>query len=104
MLGFWGNHSFSQYAVECGIGDREMGEKQWEVELRVDGEPVLTIGTGGLSGDPEIMQHEDIIRKAAEHLNGFAGTEDSRCFYCGGDGEIETDNNGPIVKCPVCQP
>lgn len=26
------------------------------------------------------------------------------CDYCGGTGEIETDNNGPIVPCPVCKP
>lgn len=24
------------------------------------------------------------------------------CPHCGGEGEIETDNNGPIVTCPVC--
>jgi len=25
------------------------------------------------------------------------------CEYCDDKGEIETDNNGPIVKCPVCE-
>jgi hypothetical protein len=24
------------------------------------------------------------------------------CSYCNDAGEIETDNNGPIVPCPVC--
>lgn len=24
------------------------------------------------------------------------------CHYCGGEGTIETDNNGPIVLCPIC--
>lgn len=24
------------------------------------------------------------------------------CEHCNGDGQIETDNNGPIVDCPVC--
>lgn len=24
------------------------------------------------------------------------------CEHCKGSGEIETDNNGPIVDCPVC--
>ena len=24
------------------------------------------------------------------------------CKYCGGTGEIEMDNNGPIVQCPLC--
>ncbi len=26
------------------------------------------------------------------------------CLHCDGAGEIETDNNGPIVPCPICQP
>jgi hypothetical protein len=26
------------------------------------------------------------------------------CAYCDGLGQIETDNNGPIVECPVCKP
>lgn len=25
------------------------------------------------------------------------------CVYCDGSGEIEMDNNGPIVPCPVCE-
>jgi excinuclease UvrABC ATPase subunit len=25
------------------------------------------------------------------------------CEHCNGAGEIETDNNGPIVDCPVCE-
>lgn len=25
------------------------------------------------------------------------------CTYCNDTGEIETDNNGPIVPCPICQ-
>lgn len=24
------------------------------------------------------------------------------CEYCNDTGEIETDNNGPIGKCPIC--
>jgi len=26
------------------------------------------------------------------------------CQYCDGEGRIETDNNGPIVDCPLCSP
>lgn len=26
----------------------------------------------------------------------------SECQYCDGEGRIETDNNGPIGDCPVC--
>lgn len=32
---------------------------------------------------------------------------DRRCAYCADQaepGRIETDNNGPIVDCPVCRP
>ena len=25
-----------------------------------------------------------------------------KCSYCGGEKRIETDNNGPIVDCPLC--
>lgn len=27
-----------------------------------------------------------------------------QCLYCDGNGEIEMDNNGPIVSCPICAP
>ena len=26
------------------------------------------------------------------------------CPYCLGEGQIEMDNNGPIVACPICTP
>ena len=26
------------------------------------------------------------------------------CLHCDGAGEIETENNGPIVPCPICRP
>jgi len=29
--------------------------------------------------------------------------DDTHCTYCDGYGRIETDNNGPIVNCPVCK-
>lgn len=28
----------------------------------------------------------------------------TECQYCDGEGQIETDNNGPIVDCPICRP
>lgn len=78
----------------------------WEVEVRIDGEQVLTIGSSGyLSGDPDIQKHADIVRECANHLSSFIGTgEISPCFYCGGSGEIVIDNNGPINDCPICNP
>lgn len=78
----------------------------WEVELRINGEEVLLIGnTGYLAGDPDIAEKADIVRDAAEHLIAFIGPEEPQpCFYCGGEVVIETDNNGPIVPCPICSP
>lgn len=35
------------------------------------------------------------------------GKADERCWYCADQaepGRIETDNNGPIVDCPMCNP
>lgn len=29
-------------------------------------------------------------------------SEEKNCERCNGSGEIETDNNGPIGKCPLC--
>lgn len=60
----------------------------WEVELRVNGEPVLTIGQGEiggwLSGVPNIEDHADLVREAADHLRSFIGPPDPQpCFFCG---------------------
>ena len=34
----------------------------------------------------------------------LAQFKEEGCDYCGGDGRVETDNNGPIGPCPVCRP
>lgn len=78
--------------------------RRWEVELRIDGESVLMISPGGLTGDPDIAQYSEQVQEAAEHLMAFGASEESKCFYCGGEGEIETDNNGSIVPCSICSP
>ena len=49
-------------------------KENWEVELRINGENVLTIGsTGYVAGIPEIDEKANIVRSAAEHLNAFIG-------------------------------
>lgn len=82
------------------------GGTWWRVEVTThDGqlvaiEPEMLAGKGNLT-DAEL----EIVRNAGWNLLGFAG--DGRpqpCFYCGGSGEIETDNNGPIGPCPICDP
>ena len=78
--------------------------RRWEVELRIDGRSVLIIGPGFLSGDHDISRYSELVKEAAENLMAFGVSEESKCFYCDGYGEIETDNNGTIVKCPICSP
>ena len=78
--------------------------RRWEVELKIDGRSVLMIGPGCISGDPDISRYSELVNEAAENLMSFGVSEESKCFYCGGYGEIETDNNGQIVKCPLCSP
>lgn len=60
--------------------------KTWEVEVRVNGETILTIGSNHLSGveDPDA----DIIRTCAEHLLGFVGPVR--------DSKVVTDDDVPF--------
>lgn len=41
------------------------------------------------------------MSKANEETSQVEGVV--MCVYCNGTGEIETDNNEPIVKCPLCE-
>ena len=43
----------------------------WEVEIRVNGESHLTIGSNHLAGDPNV--NEEIVEKCARHLLSFIG-------------------------------
>lgn len=67
----------------------------WEVEVRVDGEQVVTIGSEGyLAGlaDAELDQHAEAVREAGKHLLAFIG--DGKlvaCFLCGGLEQCEPD-------------
>jgi len=56
--------------------------ESWEVEIRMSGETILTIGSWGLSGIENISDHADLVRHCADHLNAFIGAE-------------ETDNQAP---------
>jgi hypothetical protein len=46
--------------------------QRWEVEVRVDGESVLVIGSH-LSGVSNIEDFADVVRQAGEHLLSFIG-------------------------------
>ena len=47
--------------------------KSWEVEIRADGETILTIGSSHLSGAEDIDAYADIVRNCAQHLLSFIG-------------------------------
>ncbi len=70
--------------------------KDWEVEVRICGEQVLTIGSSGyLAGLSDIDQYGDTVRACAQSLASFIGDgEPTPCFACRDEG----DEGG----CPVC--
>ena len=69
----------------------------WEVEIRIGGERVLTIGHSHLSGIPNIDDYGDTVRTCAEHLLSFIGSGDpAPCFACGGY------DDGEQFMCEVC--
>jgi hypothetical protein len=47
--------------------------QSWEVEVRVNGETILTIGNNHLCGIEDIDSHADVVRTCAEHLSSFIG-------------------------------
>jgi len=51
--------------------------KSWEVEIRISGESILTIGSWGLSGIDNISDHADLVRHCADHLHAFIGPEET---------------------------
>lgn len=73
-----------------------MTDQRWEVEIRVNGDSILTIASWGLAGVENIEDHADRVRACAEHLMSFIGTgEPTPCFGCGDDPEV--------TDCPLCQ-
>jgi hypothetical protein len=77
----------------------EMPES-WEVEIRLKGEAILTIGSWGLCGVGNIADHADLVRHCAEHLNSFIGTEEATPFFDGTDNNIlePTNTTEPISE------
>lgn len=65
--------------------------KSWEVEIRSNGETILTIGSWGLCGIENISDHADLVRNCAENLVSFIGPENPEPFIC------ETDNKSVVV-------
>ena len=51
--------------------------KTWEVEIRVNGDTVLTLGSSHLSGIENIDDYVDDVRNCAQHLLSFIGDPDS---------------------------
>jgi hypothetical protein len=72
---------------QAELGD--LDPTRWEVDVRVCGERVLTIGSHGyLSGVEDIDRYGDAVRAASEHLRSFIGSgEIPPCFACDGTGQ-----------------
>ncbi|RUU15501.1 hypothetical protein EOD10_11805 [Mesorhizobium sp. M7A.T.Ca.TU.009.01.3.2] len=49
--------------------------KTWEVEVRVNGTDILTIGSNHMCGINNIADYADTVRMVAEHLRAFIGTD-----------------------------
>jgi hypothetical protein len=63
---------------------RDVDHGSWEVEIRIEGESVLTIGHTHLAGIEDIDRYADAVRTCAEHLLSFIGSGESEpCFLCG---------------------
>lgn len=81
----------------------------WEVEVRVSGERILTIGHSHVSGvsEPELERYAEVVRNCAEHLRSFIGSgEPTPCFACGDSGQERWmgANGEEVGPCSVCSP
>jgi hypothetical protein len=62
--------------------------QSWEVEIRINGESVLTIGglaAAHVAGIENIDEYADIVRQAAGHLESFVG-------HAGHNLELQSDD------------
>lgn len=54
--------------------------QSWEIEIRINGKSVLTIGGLGaahVAGIENIDEYADVVREAAQHLLSFIGTAEA---------------------------
>ena len=74
--------------------------KHWAIRIDINGENVLNIESGCLSGIDDITEYRQTILNCAEHLKSFIGTENTPFFE---------EENSKIAqqtqpeKCPVCE-
>ena len=54
--------------------------KHWAVRIDINGENVLNIESGCLSGIDDITEYRQTILNCAEHLKSFIGTENTPFF------------------------
>jgi len=57
-----------------------MPDLLWEVEVRINGESVLTIGTDHIAGRELTDEECAAVRTCGEHLISFAGPSESSAF------------------------
>lgn len=99
-----GGAKAEESSVEAPV---DLDPRDWEVEVRLSGERILTIGHSHLSGLSDIERYGDAVRNCAEHLMSFIGTgEPTPCFACGDSGQerwmgAAGEEVGP---CSVCSP
>jgi hypothetical protein len=59
----------------------------------------------GHNAERQREEHGERIAARARENRPWKPEEKAACYYCKNEaepGRIETDNNGPIVNCPVC--
>lgn len=63
--------------------------EHWGVDVRVNGQGVLTIESNSMSGVENIQDHADAVRTCAMHLLSFIGEPDLSAALSSRDREIE---------------
>ena len=86
----------------------DLDQKSWEVEVRLQGTRILTLGHDHLAGVYDIDKYADAVRTCGEHLLAFIGNgEPVECFACHGSQQERWVGNGgneEVGPCSVCCP
>ena len=57
---------------ECQV-HAKVSPQHWGIDIRIDGERVLTIESNGISGIEDIGKYDQIIKEIAQNLLSFIG-------------------------------
>ncbi|PCI47175.1 MAG: hypothetical protein COB49_07505 [Alphaproteobacteria bacterium] len=100
---------FKQWGEWLSVYDRDKDDPGWRriPESKDNNTRFINLEGGHGFHGQKVHFIAKVGKKAAGHLldgeviQQYPG--DVVCPYCNGEGEIETDNNGPIVSCPICE-